>query len=610
MIFGKENSIFFSSKHLNKVKYSVIINPSSHFMLEFIQLLNLRYQAVIVGLKATDPQLALFEQRLEQLLFAEAFIRKGMLYESSSKVPLQVAIIGPTQAGKSSVANVILNTQLAGVSPLAGYTVHPQGFCHQVGLQDCSALQNYFGRFQQLSLSELSPERHDCYSLAEVDKESPLLPPCVFWDTPDFDSIDSEDYREGVIRAIALADIVILVVSKEKYADQSVWEMMSTIEAFHQTTLICVNKLTEGTEDLIINSLQDKWLQARQDNFPHVIPLHFQKLTSAPIWPATESNRLFQLQKTVSQHRHFEYQHKLINKYWHSWLEPVVAEHEALRLWEQLVDKHIQQALDEYQRDYLNHPHYYDTFQNALVELLNLLEVPGISRVLTKTRRFLTWPVRKIMNIGKEYAGIKSQEVDILSQIGEHLLITLADQLLEKIDSDTKQNKWWKDNYCLLRQEKEKLISHYQHAVDNYCELFQQDVEATANQLYTKLSEQPVLLNSLRATRLTTDAAAMALVIQTGGIGMHDLVITPAMLSVTSLLAESAIGSYMGRVEAELKQLQLKTVKKDLFIACLQQSLYALPENISDTNRFNISPELLIKAEQQRNEKKHGIRLF
>jgi len=579
-------------------------------MLEFIQLLNQRYQAIIANLKANDPQLALFQQRIEQLIFTEAFIRKGQLLESFSDTPLQIAIIGPTQAGKSSLANLILNSKLAGVSPLAGYTVHPQGFCHNVSKQQCAGLQNYYGRFQQLQISELSKERHDCFSLSNADNESDFLPECVFWDTPDFDSIDSDDYREGVIRTIALADIVVLVVSKEKYADQSVWEMMSTIESFHQTTLICVNKLLEGTEDLIINSLKEKWHQARADAFPDVIPLHYQKQTAAPVWPIEAHELFFKLQKSVSQQKHFEYQHSLLNKYWHSWLEPVVAEHEAIKSWKLLVDDAVIQALEEYQRDYLNHPHYYDTFQNALVELLNLLEIPGISRVLTKTRRVLTWPVRKMMGLGKKTSSPKSQEQSLLNQIGEHLLISLADQLLEKIDSDSKQNKCWKDSYCLLRQQKTEILQDYQLSVDHYCNSFQQNVEETANRLYNKLSEQPVVLNSLRATRVTTDAAAMALMIQTGGIGLHDLVITPAMLSITSLLAESAIGSYMGTVEAELKQQQLQTVEQDLFKASLQQALYALPERLSDKSRFNISSELLEKAELQRNEKKHGIRIL
>ena len=108
------------------------------------------------------------------------------------------------------------------------------------------------------------------------------MPHGVLWDTPDFDSIDSATYREGVIRAIALADMIILVVSKEKYADQSVWDMMSTLEALHQPTVICLNKLSEGSETVLIQSLKEKWQLARTDGFPEVVPLYYQKQTGFP----------------------------------------------------------------------------------------------------------------------------------------------------------------------------------------------------------------------------------------------------------------------------------------------------------------------------------------
>lgn len=569
-------------------------------MLEFIQLLNQRYQAMMTHQKSDDPNNALFKQRLEQLVLTESFVKKGELTASGTDTVLHIAVIGPTQAGKSTVTNLMLDNNIAGVSPLAGYTVHSQGFCCKITPQDCSGLQNYFGRFQQLTQSELNNERYDCYSLTENASQSLSLPACVLWDTPDFDSIDSIDYREGMIRTIALADIIVLVVSKEKYADQSVWDMMAMIETFHQPTLICVNKLLEGTEDIIIQSLKEKWSSVRKDKFPDVIPLYYQKQTAMPIWPDSVNEPFFQLAKKVSQAKHFEYQAALINKYWHDWLEPIVAEHEANRLWRLLVEQQIEQALQAYQRDYLNHPHHYDTFQNALIELLNLLEIPGISKVLSKTRRVLTWPIRKIMDLGKKITLPTNQEETLLNQIGEHCLISFSEQLLEKIDADTQQSAWWKGCYGLLRQQRNKIKHEFEIAVEEYCINFQQDVEATANRLYAKLSEQPLILNSLRATRVTTDITAMAMVIHTAGIGIHDLVITPAMLAVTSLLTESAIGGYIGTVEAELKQQQLKTVKNDVLIACLQQSLYSLPEQLTDKSLFNISPALLQNVEVQR----------
>jgi GTPase Era involved in 16S rRNA processing len=580
-------------------------------MLEFIQILKQRYQTVLSQFSSRNPLLSEYQQRIEQLIYAEAFIRKGQLLDAEKQCPLQIAVIGPTQVGKSSVVNLLLDSDLAGVSPLAGYTVHPHGFCNNAGIGACTGLQNYFGRFQQLAEHQLSTTRHDCYSLTEKQGITPLLPSCVIWDTPDFDSIDASDYKEGVIRTIALADIVVLVVSKEKYADQLVWEMMNTIEAFNQPTLICVNKLTEGSENFIVPSLKEKWLQVRQDTFPEVVPLFFQKQSAAPVWPESLDTVFFALQKKVSSNKHGHYQQQLLNKYWQTWLEPVYAEQEAAESWQILVDQCLKKALKDYRRDYLDHPHHYQTFQKALIELLNLLEIPGIAKVLGKTRRLMTWPVRKLMELGKNtVVGEGTQEVSILNQIGEHVIIQITDHLLEKIDNDGVNAEWWKDAGSVLRQQKNKILQRYQSEVEYYHANFQQDVEATAQRLYHKLQEQPIILNTLRATRVTTDATAMALVIYSGGIGLHDLVITPAMLSVTSLLAESAVGSYMNRQEAELKQHQLDTVKTQLFEDNLKYALYLIPQQLPGQKRFNISAQQLQQAERYLNEKKHGLRIL
>uniref|UniRef100_UPI0015C5CD8E GTPase n=1 Tax=Crenothrix polyspora TaxID=360316 RepID=UPI0015C5CD8E len=279
-------------------------------MLDFIQLLKGRYQSVITQL-GDESTKTIYQQRMDQLLLAEAFIRKGELIDSAPKNPLQIAVVGPTQAGKSSLVNVLLNTTATGVSPLAGYTVHPHGFCNGVKLIDCTGLQRYFGRFQQLQHWQLNKDRHDCYSLAESSGISKQLPNSVLWDTPDFDSIDSSSYREGVIRTIALADIVILVVSKEKYADQSVWELMSTLEYLHQPTLICLNKLNEGSESLLINSLQQKWQQARTDAFPEVVPLYYQK-DNIPVWPQAQQSLIQQLTSKVSLKKHDRFETELL----------------------------------------------------------------------------------------------------------------------------------------------------------------------------------------------------------------------------------------------------------------------------------------------------------
>jgi GTPase SAR1 family protein len=579
-------------------------------MLEFIQLLKQRYQAVLAQ-QGNESVKTSYQQRIDQLILAEAFMRKGQLIDASLRPLLHMAVVGPTQAGKSSLTNVLLNSTSAGVSPLAGYTIHPQGFCNGVNVDDCAELQRYFGRFQQLQQTQLSKDRHDCYSLTQNTTDSELLPHGVLWDTPDFDSIDSATYREGVIRAIALADMVILVVSKEKYADQSVWDIMAAIEELHQPTIICLNKLVEGSESIIIQSLKEKWRQGRTDEFPEVVSLYYQKPGGLPTWPEPRQQLLKQLANKVHLDRHSRFEQELLKRRWQTWLAPVFAEHQALNDWAELVDLMIKQAMESYQRDYLNHPHHYETFQLAMTELLNLMEIPGLARILAGTRKILTWPVRQIMKLGRKRLHIadSSYEIALLNQIAEHMLIQLADKLLDKADQ-SQQGQWWRQVNSMLRSQRQDLLQDFGLAAKDYHLTFQQDVENAAHRLYYKLQEQPMVLNGLRATRATADAAVIALTLQMGGIGLHDLVIAPAMLTLTSLLAESAVGSHMHKVEAELKQNQFNTVKQSLFIESLRLKLLQLPEQLAMTTHFNISPDQLHAAELQLTEKRHGLRLL
>ncbi|MFA5982523.1 MAG: GTPase [Methylococcaceae bacterium] len=583
-------------------------------MLDFIQILKQRYQAALTqqGIPSVSSEYALC---IDQLLLAEAFIRKGQLLASDSHTPLQIAILGPTQAGKSSIVNVLLNANLAEVSPLAGYTRHAQGFCHDLQITQCHGLQRYFGRFQQLPRGLVATERYDCYFLSESPHASPYLPACVCWDTPDFDSIDAGHYREGVLRALALADMIVLVVSKEKYADQSVWDMMATLTVLQQPTLICLNKLVEGTEALLIESLKEKWQHARSDEFPGVVPLYYQKPAGMPIWPAAHAQVLLKLVEKANQgrKRQSRYEQAFLQQHWQNWLAPVRAEQQILAEWQDLVEQLVQQGMQQYQRDFLNHPYHYETFQYALTELLNLLELPGFAGLLAGTRRVLTWPLRQLMSLGRKRMHIvdTSQEMALLEQIAEHMLIQLADKLLDKTGQGN-ASRWWQAAASELRSQRPALLQSFTLAAKNYHLDFQQEVEKAARQLYEKLQEQPFLLNSLRATRATADAAAIALALHTGGIGLHDLVIAPAMLSLTSLLTESAIGSYVHKVEAELKQQQFSKVKQQLLMGVMQEKLAHLPEQLSQQSFFNISPEQLEAAELQLKDKdkRHGLRLF
>ena len=53
----------------------------------------------------------------------------------------------------------------------------------------------------------------------------------------------------------------------------------------------------------------------------------------------------------------------------------------------------------------------------------------------------------------------------------------------------------------------------------------------------------------------------MVLAVKSGGLGAVDLVLAPAMLSLTTLLTEGALGKYMDRIQRQLTAYQEKEVQ-------------------------------------------------
>ncbi len=578
-------------------------------MLEFISTLKQRYQAIQLGLVNQSIQWSHYQECIEQLILIEAFLHKGSLINNKTH-PIHIAVIGPTQSGKSTLVNLLLKQDAAGVSPLAGFTVHPQAFAIDLSNNALTEVAEHFSGFQQVEQFSLSPEKYNSYSLTPIS--SAQLSGCMLWDTPDFDSIDAQSYKEGVLKTLALADVLVLVVSKEKYADQSVWDVLALLEPLNQSLLVVINKLVAESEQVIVDSFIERWQQVRSDSSPTIFPILFAKDHDLINQQVGLNDLLQRSIKQVKRKNYDQAAYEFIRQNWTEWVAPITLEIEAQAQWQSIVSQTLKDALDIYKRDYLDHPQHYDTFQNALAKLLTLLEVPGVAKVLMQSRKVLTWPLRKIFSFGGKVSKAtypETKETEVLQQIAEHVLLQVSDKVLDQIDQGH-DNKWWKQLNSQLRQDKALILDGFAHKTELYHENFKQDIEATAQGLYTKLEEHPAILNSLRATRVTTDAAMLALTVQAGGIGLHDLLIAPAMLSVTSYLAESAVGSYLHRAEAELKQRQLHTVKELLFAQVMHRVLQKLPEEMAQTNHFNISAEQLATAEAQLKIKPHGLRIL
>ena len=188
---------------------------------EFLNSLQQRYSVLLDNPSIDSKTRNETRKRLDSLLLAQSLDHKILANQHYPEHPLQIGILGPTQAGKSTLVNVITRSSLAGVSPLAGYTVHAQGFAilsetNPDEFNTCLAtLSDLFEGFEKTDKDSLDPDNYRQYTLSKATGISSTESPMVVWDSPDFDSIQSSGYRTAVLKIAALSDVLVFALSKD-----------------------------------------------------------------------------------------------------------------------------------------------------------------------------------------------------------------------------------------------------------------------------------------------------------------------------------------------------------------------------------------------------------
>lgn len=532
------------------------------------------------------------------LRLADAALDKQKLNSTHPNHALQVVVIGPTQAGKSTLCNLMLDTVAAGVSALAGYTIQAQGFAANVTEVNLHLLEEVMQPLVRVPLRALNETHLDQYALEPVHPgPNSLVNECVVWDSPDFDSIESSGYRGAVLQTVAIADVLILMVSKDKYADKTVWDMLKLISPLGKRLFVCINKLDDKDNATVISSFAQRHQEQFNTEAPTIITLPFDRTNDAmavdqtiSIDAATRAELQQRLQHTHAQvDRAGQNQHirAFIQHHWPLWMAPIERERAAQKKWNQIVAQAVVDAKEHYATRYLHNPEKYETFNKAIAELLTFLEIPGIAGALSKTRSLVTWPARKLFGIGRTLSSSNNQptdlELEVLNLILEKTLTSLQGHILvEQQKADSDQTYWPSLQRALLLQ-KSLIRERYTQRAEQIQREFEPQIEATAQQLYQQLADQPALLNTLRAARVTTDAAAVVLAVKSGGLAVADLVIAPAMLSVTSLLTESALGQYVNRSKNQLISKQQALIDQQLIDRELGLPLTALSNQLDST---------------------------
>jgi len=459
-----------------------------------------------------------------------------------------LAVVGPTQTGKSTVVNIIAGGRYVETSPLAAHTQRSSVLALNTSVEVLPATY------------PVDP------TLAPRTVESDA-PACLIWDTPDFDSNASRVYRQQVARVCARVDLVVLVLSKEKYADQSVWTFLEALAPLEVPIVICLNKcegqVGEGNAgersdaDVLVPAIQRRLEEHLQLGggipvliLPRVPGGELESFLARPDVQRFREDVFNRLHCRSEDARRAGLE-RLMRTYCPTWIAPVEQELVCQREWNTLVSAAVESFRDRYRTEYIEHARHHDVARKAILGLLELLEIPALSGPISQTRRVLTWPFRKLSGaFGGGGEPARDQELQVIDTALEHCLLSLRSEVL------TRRHPWWRALAQELVGCEPGMRRRFRDAVDDYRRDFQPRIDRLSEELYRQLERNPVTLNTLRATRLGADAGGIVLAIKTGTLGIYDALFAPAVISLTSYLTESAVGQYLRTVIARLKREQ------------------------------------------------------
>lgn len=577
------------------------------------------------------------EARAPALLLAEAALHYAAA-PAGPPHPAQLVVLGPTQTGKSTLVNLLVGQAAAQVSPLAGFTVHPQGFW--LGAGDEAWTRDLFPGWPRNAPADLTPDDLTGYALTTLQDAAwptatgtaspPTNAPAtlfdvgtrptgfVVWDTPDFDSLAARSYARGVLETAAFADAYVLVLSKEKYSDLSVWHLLALLAPLRRPLAIVLNKLTPDAEQTIVASLRTR-LAERGGSWGDVpiIPLPYDPAlaeadavtSGAPVVPSPD------IQPAITQLRTWLQPHltrtpqsatrrragvrALLKTHWDDWLAPVEAEQTAAAEWQRMVAQTAERFMEAYRRDYLEHPQRYDSFRRAALELLVLLELPRVGGLIARARQVLTWPARQLLSAGRSaWAQYRppgravhslGAEATVLVDTLDALLMGLERDVVRRCRPAGAETAFWSALEARLSARRDALRQSFEAAIQSHHAEMTRAVRDVANRLYAELQRQPARLAALRAGRLTIDLGTILLAVKTGGLSPLDAVWAPAAFALSSLLLEGATGLEMRHLDRGLRTRQAAAVERTLVQGTFVREWRALVEDLTGPGLYGIS---------------------
>jgi energy-coupling factor transporter ATP-binding protein EcfA2 len=518
-----------------------------------------------------------------KLRLAAALVRNcvGPMLDDQPPVPLHVVVVGGAGAGKSTVANLLSGATAAEANPQAGFTRHPIAYTSTTGPLNWTGHVGFLGPLHLLTQPSPSSLDEDVYQVRRIPTDPTsfdLLKDFIVWDCPDMTTWAAGGYIPRLIEAAALADILVYVASDERYNDEVPTQFLHLLLQTGKPVVVCLMKMRESDASALVAHFQKEVVS----HLPHpsgggvISTLAIPHLTLAQLAdPARQAARyripllnqvaVLGMPAAVARRRTIAGATTFLVRHCEQLLSIAQQDLRAMQNWQAVVIAGQADFEQRYLREYLTSEKFRG-FDEALVRLMELLELPGIGKLLSGTLYVLRTPYRLLK-------GVVAKAISRPDAPSRPELPILEDALNGWIDLLRKEAARHGDNHALWAHVAEgfhdgglaeRIRERFQLNYRNFQTGLTSEVDRTARAIYEQLEKTPAVLNTLRGSKFALDMAAISGALLAGGITWHDFILVPLVASLTHQLVELLGRSVVDAQREQTRERQQALMKEHL----------------------------------------------
>jgi energy-coupling factor transporter ATP-binding protein EcfA2 len=506
-----------------------------------------------------------------KIRFAAALVRNciGPYLDGQSPLPLHVAVVGGAGAGKSTVANMLSGAVLAEANPQAGFTRHPIAFTTANGAAAWPAHNGFLGPLQRLAKPSPSSVDADVYQVRRVPGEKgvfTLLENFIVWDCPDMTTWAATGYVPRLLEIAGLADAVVYVASDERYNDEVPTQFLHLLLQAGKAVVVCLVKMREADAPAFVAHFKKEVLGRIFSEalacltIPNLTPAQLaDPVNQAAKYRIPLLNQVAVVGNPAPMARRRTVQaatnYLLANQ--EQLLSVARNDLTALESWRNLVEEGRWEFDTRYKREYLTSEKFH-RFDEALVRMLELLELPGVGKVLSTALYVVRTPYRLLKGLFQKAMSRPETPSSSERLVLDQALNGWIDQMRKEAVRRAGGHPVWahiQSGFAsgladMIRQRYDQCFRNFQLGMAD-------EVDRTARAIYEELHKNPLALNVLRGTKFTLEVAAITGTVIAGGLNYWDFVLVPLAASVTHQLIELLGKQYVDTQREQARDRQM-----------------------------------------------------